>query len=364
MLTNHTHLKEWLNELKDTTLGFLNKIHNKYFYQYSLSGDLYSSSIKWGLGNAVFAAKIFYLLGDMDTDRSEKIAKFIKSFQNDQGYIHDPLVEQKSKLRRYVNAFRSKNFANIFNEQTRRAETRQSFAALICLNDKPHIPFLKIPYTKNQITKYIEKLNWSQPWGACSHISHLLFFFKQNNALFNIHQDNTDNLIKYVIDTVNDKYRQNDGSWYPPSITLPHYEKVNAAMKMMTAFDAVNWYDFDKERELIDLCLLAINEGHACNHFNVICVLYHCTRKTDYRKNDIYNYCIRQLEFFKEYYWPETGGFSFLKGHANRNYYGAILTKGFEEPDIHGTILFLWGITLISKILNINDYVNLKIPVT
>jgi len=364
MLTNYKHLKEWLSDLKESTLAFLYKIQDQDFYHYSLTGDLFSSSIKWGLGNAVFAAKIYYMLGDIDTDRSNKIARFIKSFQNEQGYIHDPLVEQKSKLRRYVNAFRSKHFANFFNEQTRRAETRQAYAALICLNHKPDIPFLRIPYKKNHITRYIKKLNWNQPWGACSHISHLLFFLKQNNVLFNIHQDSTDNLITYVIDSVNNKFRQSDGSWYSSSSNMPHYEKVNAAMKMMTGFDAVNWYEFGKEKELIDLCLMAINEGHACNHFNVICVLYHCSKNTNYRKNDIHNYCIRQLEYFKEYYWTETGGFSFLKGHANRNYYGAILTKGLEEPDIHGTVLFLWGITLISKILKMNEYVNLTKPVT
>jgi len=355
---------EWLRPLKSDILKFLEQLNENNFFHYSLTGDLYSSDNKWGLGNAVFAAKIYYMLGDMDTDRSEKIAKFIKSFQNDQGYIHDPLVEQKSKLRRYVNAFRSKNFANFFNEQTRRAETRQSFAALICLNDKPHKPFLKIPYTKNQITKYIEKLNWSQPWGACSHISHLLFFLKQNNALFNIHQDDTHNLITYVIGSVNDMYRQSDGSWYPPSSNIPHYEKVNAAMKMMTAFDAVSWYDFDKEKELIDLCLLAINEGHACNHFNVICVLYHCSRKTDYKKNEIRQYCLNQLSHYRQYYWPDSGGFSFFKGKANHNYYGAIISRGLKEPDIHGTVLFLWGISLIVKMLEYDHLIQLNAPIT
>ena len=74
-------------------------------------------------------------------------------------------------------------------------------------------------------------------------------------------------MIQYTIDLINQKYRQEDGSWYPSSVEIPHYQKVNAAMKMMTAFEAAGNIDFDKEKNLIDLCLTAINEGHACNHF-------------------------------------------------------------------------------------------------
>ncbi|CAN2040226.1 Glycosyl hydrolase family 88 [Candidatus Magnetomoraceae bacterium gMMP-15] len=357
----------WLISLKKNILKFLFELKDNSidgYYNYSLTGDILPSEKKWGLGNTVFAAKIYYMLDKPSPQISNPMKKFIKSFQDKQGQIYDREVQRCSRLKRYYHAFRKRDFNNIFNEQTRRAETRQAFAALRCLGSRPDIPYLLIPYNEKEIEKYIHKLNWKQPWGAGSHISHLLFFLRQNNQLFHVHQDNTDELIQFVIEQVNTAYRQKDGSWYDSSINIPHFEKVNVAMKMMTAFDAAEWKDFEKENELIDLCLSAINDGHACNQFNVICVLYHCSQKTDYRKEEIKQYCFNQLELYKEYFWPEYGGFSFFKGRANHNYYGAKISKGLPEPDIHGTVLFLWGIALISRILEIENKIMLKIPVT
>ncbi len=63
---------------------------------------------------------------------------------------------------------------------------------------------------------------------------------------------------------------------------------------------------------------------------------------------------------YTDYYWPGYGGFSFYKDRANDIYYGKKITKGLAEPDIHGTAMFVWGIALIDKILNLG--LNFKIP--
>ena len=39
---------------------------------------------------------------------------------------------------------------------------------------------------------------------------------------------------------------------------------------------------------------------------------------------------------------------------------GRYQTKGFDEPDIHGTVLFLWGIAIISQILGIGEELGFK----
>ncbi len=50
---------------------------------------------------------------------------------------------------------------------------------------------------------------------------------------------------------------------------------------------------------------------------------------------------------------PDKKGFSFHKEKANDVYYGARISRGIKEPDIHGTVLFLWGISIIVQILGI-----------
>jgi hypothetical protein len=91
-------------------------------------------------------------------------------------------------------------------------------------------------------------------------------------------------------------------------------------------------------------------------------VLYCCNKATDYRVDDIKNFCLKRLSQYRRYYHENKGGFSFHKDRANDVYYGARITKGLNEPDIHGTVMFLWGITLISRILKLD--LGLKEPIT
>lgn len=356
----------WIFDLKSQIPEFLNKLKlpEPGRYKYSLTGDCVENSLHWGLGQAVFASKIYYMLNMLEEQVCNELASYIISFQDDNGYIFDPEVERLSRLRRIANAIRNRDFNNFFNEQTKRAETRQSFAALRCLGSRANIPFLHIPYTKDGITKYINQLDWTKPWSAGSHVSHLLFFLNNNRILFNVYQNDADELIDYAIQVAN-HYQQEDGSWYAKGRNnIPVFQKVNSAMKMMTAFDAAKRYSFGNPEGLIDLCLVAINDEHACNSFNVICVLYHCSKKTNYRKDEIKKYSLERLDLYRKHYWAKHGGFSFFEGRANDIYYGAKISKGLAEPDIHGTVLFLWGIVLISKILNLNNDLNFKVPIT
>ncbi|GBE06189.1 hypothetical protein BMS3Abin10_01833 [bacterium BMS3Abin10] len=362
-----TNIIDWLHSLRPGILEFLSKLrHPEHpgFYSYSLSGDIFDHRItRWGLGNTVFAAKTYYMLDVLDSANLQEMAAFIKSFQIEDGHIFDPLVQKRSRARRYFNAIRNRDFNNFWGRQTRLAETRQAFAALRCLGFRPNDPYLHIPYTKSGIVRYIHSLNWRLPWGAGSHFSHLIFFLRNNFKLFHIHAEDIEELLEFAFKEVN-QYRQRDGTWCEPGISLPDFQKVNGAMKMMIAYDVAEKDDFDNPESLIDLCLSVINDGNACNNFNIICVLYNCFKRTAYRKDEVINFCLSRLEIYKKYWWPEFGGCSFFPDRANKVYYGAKISKGLPEPDIHGTHLYLWGIVLISKILNLNNDLNFKVPIT
>ena len=56
----------WIYDLKKNIPCFLRDLKGKKvpgFFRYSLSGDYWPESIKWGLGNSVFFLKIIYILG-------------------------------------------------------------------------------------------------------------------------------------------------------------------------------------------------------------------------------------------------------------------------------------------------------------
>jgi hypothetical protein len=357
---------EWIFKLKSKVPALLEKLKShqkKGFFHYSLSGDLYSERENWGLGNTVFAAKIYYTLDMIDSLPENEIGgiiRFIKGFQKSDGSLYDPLISKKVSFLNRLD-IKNLNFSNFMGQQTKRAETRQALSALQLLHSRPDIPYLQIPYTLEGINKYLSSLDWAKPYGAGSHFSHLLFFLQINKELFHIHYEFTGDLIGYAIDWVNKLQSPEDGSWYQGR-NVPIPQKINGAMKVITGLKAVGKPSFKYPEKLIDLCLLTPELDHACNNLDAIYVVHYANRilESRYRYKDIQEFCFRWLDSCHEHYFPDIGGFSFYKGKANQYYYGAKITRGLNEPDIHGTVLLLWGIALISQILSINGELGFK----
>jgi len=355
----------WLNDFTDKTFGFIQLMQEeeyKYF-RYSQQGDIYNSSTNWGLGQLVFAAKIIYMLdarNRLTQSQFSNLITSIKKFEYENSYIYDPLVSECTLKSRIKNFIKTLNLEHFANEPVKRAETRQATAALLCLDSKPDGPFIKIPYNITEIEKYLCRLFWEKPWHAGSHFSHLLFFYKTNRDLFDYKTSLTYELIQYAINWVDRLQSRTDGAWYKGNVSLA--EKINGAMKILTGFSAVDHYQIKYVEQLIDTCLEGISDAHACDNFNIVFVLFYCSRITDYRKEEIEKFFLDRLELYNHYYYPELGGFSFYKNKANETYYGAKISQGLDEPDIHGTMMFTWGISLISNVIDLGF--KLKIPIT
>lgn len=329
-------------------------------FRYSLSGDLFASG--WGLGNSVYAAKIFFMIGQEPKARSEMLA-YIQSFAQPDGSYRDVWAQKTSLARRWYRAFRYWDFRNFFYEETLRAETRQSLAAIKMLGGRPRYPFSRLPRNKTQCRRYVHSLPWGVPWSAGSHFSHLIFFLHTNQQYFPELFPESRELIETAFQELQ-SYKRQDGSWYTTNCKLPVHQKINAAMKIFTALEVAGIKEVEKVEALIELCLEAKNDEHACNHFNVVYVLYRCSRLSDYRRADIENYFLDRLDKYKAHYFPQSGGFSFHKGHASKFYYAARVSRGLREPDIHGTHLFAWALVLIADFFNLNQSFNLRFPVT
>lgn len=358
---NEGTAKRWVSEVIFRLPLFMDCMRhpsNTSLYRYSYSSDLQPQP---SLAASVFAAKIRYMLGLNDDDNRRALVEHIQSFRRRDGSICDPWVEKNSRWRRISVARKTRSITNLFNQETARAETRQAFAALRCLDSKPLAPFAGIPTSINEMVAYIEQLDWTQPWAAASHISHLAFFLHHHMLWFGkICQSTPDALFSEV----ESRYRRSDGAWHSEDAIISIIDKVNGAMKMITAMDASEQPGPANPEGLIDLCLSALSEGHACNHFNVICVLHRCHAQTDYRADEIRSYCLERLRQYQTHYWPYQGGFSFFPSGANDYYYGARISTGMAEPDLHGTVLMLWGIVLLVDLLGWNDEFGLKRPWT
>jgi hypothetical protein len=363
-MVNESLLKNWIETVVSKTPGFLNRLKDKKVsgrFRYSFSGD-FKIPFPWGLGNTVFAVKCYYILNRMDLVSKTELAAYIKSFQDRKSNIYDPIIQLLSWPIRFKTSVKTFDFSDFFGERTKRAETRQSFAAMLALDEKPDLPYSGISYAEVGIKRYIHNLYWSVPWGAASHFSHLVFFLLINKELFKNSYKNSDKLLDFAFKEL-EKYRREDGAWYQKGTEIADYQKVNGGMKVMTAFNNYKKGTFTQPEKLIDLCFSTLNSGNACNHFNIICLMSNCAQQTDYKKNEISLYCKKRLILYQKHWWKEIGGFSFYPENANKNYYGAFISKGLPEPDVHGTHLFLWGLALICNVLGWDEF-GLRQPIT
>lgn len=363
MTFQEKEIKDWIEELKLRVPLFVNEMQDKKIpgkYRLSWSGDL-TAGRHWGLAQTTFAVRVLYIFAKLDNhDGLRKIlADYILSFEHEDGSFFDEYIRKKSRLYRLLRGLRLRDLDVLLNKENKRAETRQAIAALINLGYQPRKFYQPNILNESYIRKFIKKLNWANPWGASSHINHLIFFVHFNP---NMKTGEKNVLIKYIENELK-HYHRTDGSFYLKNMTVQNSYKIGSAMKILMGMAIIkkdlNWIS----NSLVDLCLNNEKYTNACEHFNKLYVLSRVTKHSNYREAEIREYVIKMACNWKQYYWPEFGGFSFNLGKSAMSYYGAIITKGFAEPDIHGTAMFCWGIQIVSDILRINNTLGLREPI-
>lgn len=349
-------------KIKEKIPYFLEKQYSgskKGYFKYSYSGDLFGDDIHWGLGSAAMALKLAYTVGmQKDNTIIKDTISYIKSFEHKNGYLYDDLIYKKSFKKNFRNAVKYRQYDNFFNERYKRAESRQSSSSLLLFKEFPDCLPDDIIYTREWMEGFLEKLDWHYPWAAGSHFSHLLFYLNLAYKMEKISEQEFIERRKIVVDWVNQFQNKNTGCWYLGEPT--QQQKVNGAMKVITGYNVIDYLSIQYSEELIDLCLGSVNNEQACDNFNIIYVMYYASRNCQgYRQSEIEEFAEKRFRIYLEYYHEKQGGFSFSPNGANIFYYNARITEGKNEADMHGTTLFMWGISIISKILNINDQIAL-----
>ncbi len=349
----------WLYSLKDRVMEFMDHQKSRRvsgYYHYSYSGDLYDESRHWNIGASVYALKIYYTLGrEMDQDIIDA-ANYVKTFIHPDGTIYDDFIFKMGLIRTFLSSVKHRNWANLLNTQYKRAETRQAYSVLRLYNMLPGSIRLQVPDTEMEIDRYLSRLNWREPWNAASHFSHLVFLYRILWESGEITREQFNAYTSYAIDWVNRLQHTEDGAWYRGSPSLQY--RINGAMKVITGLIAADKVSFDHAQSLLDLALDAQNDMHACDNFNIVLVVNYASKvlDRDYRQSDVEQFALDRLRTYKGYYKERQGGFSFYPGKADDRYYGGVrITRGLNEADIHGTVMFLWGISMITQMLKLDS---------
>ncbi len=350
---------EWLEQISSKLTAFLDHqraVSNPGYYAYSFTGDFFDSGTLSNLAGGIFALKLYRMIGEQDQKIIQPIIHRILSFQREDATFRDPYVCRKRLIRNFFSNLKHGQFLDIGNKQYVRAETRQAYSALLLYDVLPKKIILQIPTEPADVRHFLQRLDWSRPWGAGSHFSHLMFFLSLLHRTGQLPDAKFLEARAAATDFVSSLQHETDGAWYTGNPS--HRQKVNGAMKVITGL-VVDDLPFEYPKQLIDLCLLQPpnKTADACDQINQILVLRYSDKlcKHSYRHHDIEQFCLDTLDVWREYYYPQLGGFSFHKHRANDRYYGAKITRGFDEPDIHGTTMFVWGLGMMKHLIQIDE---------
>ncbi len=312
------------------------------------------------MGHTCYALKVLYTINSdhlSDNNFTSEIYTRFETFKRDYKDLPKGSYVDPSYYKIYKSNFTSlwiKNFVKFFlrrikiheiNPQFKfkeyiRAETKQSIATIQQIFPNHQVTFKEFPKTKEDLNYFFGQLDWSHPWNAGAQVSGICVFVST--------LENNEDLVSFINDYL-EQMLLKDGS-YGLSKVSDSSEKVNGAMKVITGLDWLN-ISIHKPKELIDLCLKHNPNSEGCDIVDIIYVLYKCHQQTDYKSEEIREYFKAILHDIEKHYYQDIGGFSYFLNKSQTHYYGIQTTKGLDEPDIHGTTLLVWGLSMIFSTL-------------
>ncbi len=234
-----------------------------------------------------------------------------------------------------------------FHQLTVLAETKQAIASLAAVGANSERPYRGFPRTPEAVGSHLRALDWTRPWGAGAHaaVMAVLLTVEGPRIMTPAELEACVAACAHFVGSVAD---QETGAWFVGP--RPEYgELVNGAMKVLTGLD---WLDIRPHRpeRLVDLCLSRKPDPEGCHLVDAVYVLRQCRRRTDHRAAEVRTWALEVLDMLREH-WVPGEGFSYFRGRAQTHYYGAPMTRGLAEADIHGTCLLVWAVSMALELL-------------
>ncbi len=348
----------WAKELKEPVLNFIKSLNIKKYNYLPAKEGLSEYGEGLVLGFSCFSLKINYILNQtdyLDGAYIEGWKNFINSYQKNEyisleNYFVDPFIDKfynQKSLENYLKE-NSKKLLNLIPsykfelQKTKHlkainAETKQAISTLYQLGSKNEKIISNVYNSEVSLEVYLNSLDWKKPWNAGAQFASFCVYSKTQNF------ENVNFLKEYIANLSNSE----TGSYYL-STPNSNREIINGAMKVISGLD---WLDEEIHypEKLIDFCLLNTPVLEGCDIVDFVYVLYMCSNQTDYRKKEINELMLSYLTKIKELYFEAEGGFSYFKNKSQTHYYGVPITDGRNQPDIHGTMLLIWAVSMILK---------------
>ncbi|MBF0273555.1 MAG: hypothetical protein HQL98_16040 [Magnetococcales bacterium] len=355
---------DWLKPLREELWGFVSELRldgqpGRYL---PCRDGAVRAGREAGLGFSCFAKKILDATGGWEgLDESERLAwmGYIRSFQVDSGAVMslgegldgmfvDPgllaaLPETRNTWRERLRRYQRGWSALPPREDAMLAETKQAIATLAWSGVSPRRPFGGFPCRQKALLARLRSLDWSRPWSAGAKSAWLAVFIQTQGAL--LAGVEAPALRESMIGFLKGLLDPETGGYFRAAGVPPRGQLINGAMKVLNALE---WLDepIHQPERLIDTCLLQGPPPAGCHVVDWVYVVHRCLRQTDHRRGEIRARLLEVLALIRTHRTSDRG-FAYMPGRAQTGYYGALISRGLDEGDLHGTCLLTWAIAMI-----------------
>jgi len=338
----------WLRQISNEIPEFINQLNDDGNLKFCKKGSLKGAE----LFSYVFLVKILFMLKKLDNKNKIFLAENILRHKKKNGMIFQNLsFFNDNKIFYLRNMFNLRHNLKII----KLAETRQSISALIQCDYKHDYGFF-FPYESIKINKFLFELDKKDPWGYFSHVSHLVFFIKNSNI---ISSKEKKNLIVKIFENLRKKFYNLDINYLKKFYS--NQEIINLLMKLSMALETCELNLNLNNNAIIDLALEKFKYRHACDFLNNIKVINFFS-DGKYKKEIIEKKFYEFITILQNHFNHEHKAFSFFVNKSQTVIYNKKVSVGYNEPDLHGTVLYLWSLSLIEDTLNKKSDKILKKP--
>lgn len=327
---------------------------------YPLKKGLTISGKNLNMGFLCYGLKIMYMSGQWDNLSDEKKKNYknslnlfqkieYKDFNN--YFIDQALIDGYESIFSALNtkhlvktslSMISKKKYETKKDALHKAINADNKQAISTMNELNFTIPKKIEYiftNETEILNYLNSLDWSTPWTSGAQFSSICTYS-------NIFQLN----FEKVLYDFSSKILNSETGSYHNSNAHDSREIINGAMKIITGLDWIN-EEIHDPKKLIDYCIDNQPYLEGCDIVDFVYVLYKCSNQDNHRKNEVTKLLINLLEEIMKLYHPKDGAFSYFKNSSQTHYYGLKISRGFNTPDLHGTLLCIWAINMILDLL-------------
>ncbi|GAB0057073.1 hypothetical protein SIID45300_01394 [Candidatus Magnetaquicoccaceae bacterium FCR-1] len=307
------------------------------------------------LGFSCFAKKILDALGLWESlPEGERNAwlEFIRAYQRPDGTFVDPAL--LAGIARPVPTWRARLKRRLKGQaipdpitDAILAETKQAIATLAASGQSPRYPYAGFPHDALALENRLKSLDWHHPWSAGAKTAILALFVQSQGP--RLPEVDTPLLRQTLIRFLASKADPESGAYFAPPTPPARGQLINGAMKVLNALEWLEEPIHHPER-LIDTCLLQGPPPAGCHVVDWIYVLHRAARQTGHRRAEIEGHLVDIMDRIRLHQAAD-GGFSYLPGQAQSGYYGATISRGLNEGDIHGTCLLTWGLAMCVELL-------------